>query len=138
MKVKVLVLPDGKMPEYKTALASGADAHVRTTLTIGAGQVRKVPLGISVEFAKSHELQVRPRSGHSLNGLVVILGTIDADYRGEVHATCHNVNAYDVTIKQGTCIAQLVLVPIERATFVAAESLSSTARGHGGYGSTGL
>lgn len=137
MKVKTVVLAGGRLPEYKTADASGADAYARGDTVIPAGGVRKVPLGICTEFAKTHELQVRPRSGHSMNGIVVIFGTVDADYREEIHAICHNVNDYDVTVTDCSRIAQLVLAPIERATFQSSLKLSPTSR-RGGFGSTGL
>lgn len=137
MKVKTVVLAGGRLPEYKTALASGADAYARGDTIIPAGGVRKVPLGVAVEFAKTHELQIRPRSGHSMNGIVVVLGTVDADYREEIHAICHNINDYDVTVTGDSRIAQLVLVPVDRATFESSLKLSPTSR-KGGFGSTGL
>ena len=105
-----------------------------------------IPTGIAVELADtgidydsgiSVELQVRPRSGHTRQGIVAQFGTIDASYRGEIHVNIFNHNAGEVEIQPLERIAQLVVCPIFKPKIVAAKTLTDTACGTGGFGSTG-
>jgi len=100
-----------------------------------------IPTGIALEIPEGYEGQVRPRSGLALKkGLTVLNapGTIDADYRGEVKVILVNLGEEEVVIERGERIAQLVITPVVRAELIPVEELSSTERGEGGFGSTGL
>lgn len=122
-----------------TADAVGWDLVAREDAYVGAGNlVAKVPCGVALEVPRGYEAQVRPRSGRSLEGIWVQLGTIDPDYRGEVSAIVANVGFQgDYPIRRGDRIAQLVIAPVPRVVFVAQDRLTPTARGEGGFGSTG-
>jgi dUTP pyrophosphatase len=118
-------------------LAACLDTH---ELTIAPGQRVLVGSGCAIELPVGYEAQVRPRSGLALKHGVTILntpGTIDADYRGEVKVLLVNLGTEPFTLKTGERIAQLVVAPVSRARLEEVESLSSTARGAGGYGHTG-
>ncbi len=143
--VRVLRLPHGAglpLPTYTTAQAAGADlcAAVAEPLTVAPGERVPVPTGLVLELPAGYEGQVRPRSGLALvSGLTVVNapGTIDADYRGEVKVLLVNLGVEPVTVTRGQRIAQLVVAPVTRALFTAAEELSESGRGAGGFGSTG-
>ena len=135
---------DLPLPAYKTELASGMDLHadIDGELTLQSLERFAVPTGLAMEIPPGFEGQVRPRSGLALNSGLTCLntpGTIDADYRGEVKVILVNVSAQPVTIKRGERIAQLVIARVERANVeeVREAGLSQTARGEGGFGSTG-
>lgn len=133
------------LPSYETSGAAGAD--VRASLGVGEkllikpGERVLVPTGLSMEIPHGYEVQVRPRSGMSFKtGLMVLNspGTIDSDYRGEVKIILGNLSQKDEVINHGDRVAQLVLAPVVQARYVESpEDLSSTARGTGGFGSTG-
>ncbi len=133
------------LPAYETTGAAGAD--VRASLGAGEkmlirpGERMLVPTGLVMEIPAGYEIQVRPRSGLSFKtGLMVVNspGTIDSDYRGEVKIILGNLGTQDEVINHGDRVAQLVLAPVVQAHFVEAiESLSTTDRGAGGFGSTG-
>ena len=130
------------MPCYATAGAAGADlvAALESPLTLQPGARAAVPTGIALALPADHEGQVRPRSGLAINHGVTVLnapGTIDADYRGEVKIILVNHGPEPFIVARGDRIAQLVVAPIARATF-RADALDETARGTGGFGSTGL
>ena len=123
-------------PHYASDLAAGADlrAAVPGPLTLAPGARALVPTGLTLEIPPGFEAQVRARSGLALaNGV----GTIDADYRGEVGVIVVNLGAEPVTIERGERIAQLVVAPVVRAAFEPEPELNGTARGEGGFGSTG-
>ena len=101
---------------------------------------RLIPTGLALELPEGYEAQVRPRSGLALkHGLTCLNtpGTIDADYRGEVQVLLVNLSAEPVIVRRGDRIAQLLVAPVTRAELVEVEALSDTARGSGGFGSTG-
>ncbi len=133
------------LPSYETSGAAGAD--VRASLGIGEkllikpGERVLVPTGLSMEIPHGYEVQVRPRSGLSFKtGLMVLNspGTVDSDYRGEVKIILGNLSQKDEVINHGDRVAQLVLAPVVQARYVeSTEDLSTTARGAGGFGSTG-
>lgn len=140
MPVIRVVIQNGKIPEYQSAHASGADAFAATDATIEPGAVALVPTGLYFEIPKGYEVQVRPRSGLALKHGVTVLnapGTIDSDYRGEVKIILVNHGKLAFHIKKGDRIAQLVAHKVERMTFEKAEKLDESQRGHGGFGSTG-
>ncbi|HQQ78616.1 MAG TPA: dUTP diphosphatase [Thermoanaerobaculia bacterium] len=129
-------------PRYASADAAGADlrAAIAEPLVLAPGARALVPTGITLEIPRGFEAQVRARSGLALKkGLALAngVGTIDADYRGEVGVIMVNLGAEPVTIARGERIAQLVVAPVARAVFMRAGALDGSARGAGGFGSTG-
>jgi len=143
--VKLKILPHGSglpLPAYATADAAGADlvAALEAPLTLAPGEHKDVPTGIAMALPPGWEAQVRPRSGLALRHGITVLnspGTIDADYRGEVRVILVNLGSAPVTIARGERIAQLVVAPVSRADWQVVTELPATARGAGGFGSTG-
>jgi dUTP pyrophosphatase len=138
-------LPHGAgltLPAYATALAAGLDlaAAVTAPLFLEAGGRAAIPTGIAIALPAGYEAQLRPRSGLALkHGLTVLNspGTIDADYRGEICVILANLGDKAVKIERGDRIAQLVVAPVTRIAWQEVEALPETARGSGGFGSTG-
>lgn len=128
------------LPEYKTDGAAGMDVVAAETLTLKPGRRHAVATGFALAIPPGYEVQVRPRSGLALDHGITCLntpGTIDSDYRGEVRIILANLGEDYVEIKRGMRIAQLVLAPVTRAVMEEADALDDTARGAGGFGSTG-
>jgi dUTP pyrophosphatase len=130
------------LPSYETAGAAGMDlrAAVPHDLTLAPGARLAVPTGLIMEIPQGFEGQVRPRSGLALKHGVTCLnapGTIDCDYRGEVKVILANLGTEPFTVTRGMRIAQLVIAPVARAEIVEAGELTESARGEGGFGSTG-
>ncbi len=130
-------------PRYATAGAAGADlcAAIEEDLALEPGGREAVPTGFILEIPQGYEGQVRPRSGLTLKaGLTVVNspGTIDSDYRGELKVLLVNLGATTAKISRGERIAQLVIAPVTRARFLETAELSSSERGDGGFGSTGV
>ena len=146
MKIALKILPHGQgldLPSYATIGSAGADlrAAVGTPLVIQPGERALVPTGIAMALPANHEGQVRPRSGLAVKfGLTVLNapGTIDADYRGEIMVPLINLGAEEFVVEHGLRIAQLVVAPFHQADFHVVDDLDDTARGDGGFGSTGL
>ncbi|MEC8105747.1 MAG: dUTP diphosphatase [Pseudomonadota bacterium] len=131
------------LPAYATTGAAGMDivAAVTEDLVLAPGDQSAVPTGLSMAVPAGHEVQVRPRSGLALRHGVTVAnapGTIDSDYRGEVKILLVNLGDADFTVSRGMRIAQIVLAPVTRADPKLVEELDDTARGSGGFGSTGL
>lgn len=129
-------------PEYKSEEAAGADlrASLKAPFVLGPGERFACPTGIRLEIPAGYEAQVRPRSGLALEKGITCLnspGTIDSDYRGEVKVILVNLGREPALISPGDRIAQLVVAPVCRASFLKVEALSETGRGRGGFGSTG-
>ena len=123
--------------------AAGADlcAAVREQLTLLPGARALVPTGFSIALPPGYEAQVRPRSGLAIRSGVTCLnapGTIDADYRGEVHVVLANFGNEPFVVRRGDRIAQIVVAPVARASFDLVDELPPTERGAGGFGSTGV
>jgi dUTP pyrophosphatase len=142
MEIRYTITTGATVPEYKTEGASGADicAFLPEPLILAPGERKLVPTGIFVEIPSGFEIQVRPRSGLALKHGVTVLnapGTIDSDYRGEIGIVLVNLGNEPFHVASGDRIAQLVVSPTVRAHFIASDSLTDTARGAGGYGSTG-
>ena len=143
--VKLKVLPHGSglpLPGYATADAAGVDlaAALEAPLTLAPGERKDVPTGIALALPAGWEGQLRPRSGLALKHGITILnspGTIDADYRGEIRVVLANLGSAPVTIARGERIAQLVIAPVSRAEWQVVTELPPSARGAGGFGSTG-
>ncbi len=130
------------LPHYASAGAAGADilAAVKDPVTIKPAGRALIPTGFAIGLPPGYELQIRPRSGLALkNGITLpnTPGTIDEDYRGEVQVIVLNAGDEPFTITRGMRIAQAVLAPVVRADWQEVDSLDDTARGAGGFGSTG-
>jgi dUTP pyrophosphatase len=144
--IAVTILPHGKglpLPAYATDGAAGMDAvaAIPEPLILAPGTRAAVPTGLAMAIPQGFEVQVRPRSGLAAkHGLTVANapGTIDADYRGEVKVLLINLGPDPVTIEPGMRIAQLVPAAVTRARLTVVDSLDDTARGAGGFGSTGV
>lgn len=141
-------LPHGAdlpLPRYATADAAGLDlvaaVPADAPLALAPGGFAPVPTGLSMALPRGFEGQVRPRSGLALKFGVTVLnapGTVDADYRGEVMVILINHGRAPFTVERGMRIAQLVVAPVAQITLEEAGDLDQTARGVGGFGSTGL
>ena len=133
-----------EMPSYETALAAGADLRAALeggqAMTLAPGARALVPTGFCMALPAGYEAQIRPRSGLAYKHGITCLntpGTIDADYRGEVKVLLINHGSEAFEINHGERIAQMIIAPIVQAKFTVVETLSETARGAGGFGSTG-
>jgi dUTP pyrophosphatase len=132
---------DLPLPEYATAHAAGLDLVAAADVEIAPWGRAVVPTGVALALPEGFEGQVRPRSGLAARHGVTVLnapGTIDADYRGEVQVLLVNLGAQPFSVSRGMRIAQLVIAPFVRAALVDTDALDATARGAGGFGSTGL
>ncbi|HUW41573.1 MAG TPA: dUTP diphosphatase [Rectinemataceae bacterium] len=141
-RVRYTALPGAQAPEYRSEGSAGADlrAYLAEPRSLRPGERAAIPTGLAIELPPGYEAQVRPRSGLALEHGVTCLnspGTIDSDYRGELRVILANLGSEPFTVRSGDRIAQLVVAPVSRAVFEAAESLGSTGRGSGGFGSTG-
>ena len=138
-------LPNGAglpLPTYATEEAAGLDllAAIDTPLAVAPGQRVLIPTGLALALPAGYEAQIRPRSGLALKHGITVLnapGTIDADYRGEIGVILINLGEIAVTITRGQAIAQMVIAPVTRIGLTEMKSLPQTARGVGGFGSTG-
>lgn len=141
--VMVKVLPHGEgldLPAYATDGAAGMDVVSAEDVTLAPGARHAVATGLSVAIPAGFEIQVRPRSGLALkHGISVpnAPGTVDSDYRGELKVILINLGAEPFSILRGDRVAQLVLAPVTRASWLKVDELEETARGEGGFGSTG-
>lgn len=139
-------LPHGAdlpLPAYETEGAAGLDlrAAIAEPVTLVPGMRTLVPTGLSMQLPAGFEGQVRPRSGLALRHGVTVLnapGTVDSDYRGEVSVVLINHGSENFTVTRGDRIAQLVIAPVSHVRLSEVETLDDTARGAGGYGSTGV
>ncbi|MGB3448693.1 MAG: dUTP diphosphatase [Xanthobacteraceae bacterium] len=145
--VEFLQLPHGHdlpPPAYQTAHAAGMDLLAAVPedapMMLAPGAYGMIPTGLVIALPPGFEAQVRPRSGLAAKFGVTVLnspGTIDADYRGEINVLLINHGREPFTIKRGERIAQMIIAPVTQATLVPVAELSATARGSGGFGSTG-
>lgn len=132
------------LPAYETAQAAGMDLRAAVPddepLVLRPGSRFPVPTGLAFALPAGFEGQVRPRSGLAAKHGITCLnspGTVDADYRGEVKVILINLGEEDFVIRRGERIAQLVIAPVVQSVWAEVESLDETARGAGGFGSTG-
>ena len=141
--VKILRLPNGEglpLPAYESEHAAGMDLRAAEDAILPPGGRALVATGFAIALPHGFEAQVRPRSGLAAKHGVTVLnapGTIDADYRGEVKVILINHGADAFAIKRGDRIAQMIVAPVTRVTLAETANLSDTARGSGGFGSTG-
>ena len=139
MQVKIKLTNGAKMPKYATDGSAGMDLSCLEGFSISPHGRFLVKTGISIELPIGYEAQIRPRSGKGLKeGLSVILGTIDSDYRGDIGIIVHNIHNHSIRIEAGERIAQMVITKYEQAQLIEVETLSETLRGSGGFGSTGM
>lgn len=134
---------DLPLPRYETSQSAGMDlqAAVQNTVVIQPGERGLVPTGLKIALPDGFEAQIRPRSGLALKKGITLPnspGTIDADYRGELGIILLNTGNEPFVIERGDRIAQMIIAPVIQATWMEAESLEETARGEGGFGSTGV
>jgi dUTP pyrophosphatase len=139
--IRVKRLPHGEdlpLPAYGSGHAVGLDVVAAESLTLAPGARHAVATGIALAIPHGYEVQVRSRSGTAVrNGITCLTGTIDSDYRGELKVVLVNLGAEPFEIVRGERIAQLVPAPVLRAAFAEVDELDETARGAGGFGSTG-
>ena len=145
--IRFLRLPHGEglaTPAYETEGSAGMDVRAAVAedapVTLAPGGRALIPTGLKLAIPQGYEVQVRPRSGLALKHGVTCLntpGTIDSDYRGEVGVILANLGLEPFTVRRGERVAQLVVAPVTQAVLEEAGSLDDTARGEGGFGSTG-
>lgn len=144
--ISVSTLPhfgDLPLPTYESPGAAGMDiaAAITADIVIAPGARHAVPSGLAIAVPAGHEVQIRPRSGLALRHGVTVAnapGTIDSDYRGEIKVILINLGEAPVTISRGMRIAQMVVAPVIQASLALVDTLDSTKRGDGGFGSTGI
>jgi dUTP pyrophosphatase len=135
------------LPAYATPGAAGADLRANlppeqrsTGFTLAVGQRALVPTGLRIEIPPGYEVQIRPRSGLALTHGITLPntpGTIDSDYRGPLGVALINLSDRAYVVAHGDRVAQMIVAPVVQASFEVATVLSDTARGTGGFGSTG-
>lgn len=129
-----------ELPRYATDGAAGMDVLAAEDVMLRVGDRHAVATGLAFAIPPGFEIQVRPRSGLALkHGITVpnTPGTIDSDYRGELKVILINHGAEPFAIRRGDRVAQLVLAPVTRASWLEVDELDRTVRGEGGFGSTG-
>lgn len=144
--ISVSTLPhfgDLLLPTYESPGAAGMDiaAAITADIVIAPGARHAVPSGLAIAVPAGHEAQIRPRSGLALRHGVTVAnapGTIDSDYRGEIKVILINLGEASFTVSRGMRIAQMVVAPVIQASLALVDTLDSTERGDGGFGSTGI
>jgi dUTP pyrophosphatase len=142
LKVKVVNKSKHPLPQYATEGAAGMDlrANIDEPIVLKPLERKFIPTGLYISLPIGYEAQVRPRSGLALKhgiGLANMIGTVDADYRGQVGVILINLYNEDFVVEDGERIAQMVIAKHERAEWLPVEELDETERGAGGYGHTG-
>lgn len=143
ISIQIVRLAHGQdlpLPAYETAGAAGMDLRAAEAGVLKPGERCLMPTGLSIALPDGYEAQVRPRSGLAVKHGVTVLnapGTIDCDYRGEVKVPLINHGDKPFEIARGDRIAQMVIAPVTRASWTEVETLDRTARGGGGFGSSG-
>jgi len=142
MTIKIINKSTHQLPEYETGASAGMDLRANISEAVILKPLARaiIKTGLFIELPVGFEAQVRPRSGLAAkHGLTVLNspGTVDADYRGEIGVILVNLSNTDFKIENGERIAQLVIAKHERADWLEVEQLTETARGQGGFGSTG-
>ncbi|MGB0896418.1 MAG: dUTP diphosphatase [Flavobacteriaceae bacterium] len=143
MTINIINKSAHALPHYETLASAGMDlrANIDAPITLKPLERTIVKTGLFIELPIGYEAQVRPRSGLAAKKGITVLnapGTIDADYRGEIGVILVNLSQDDFTIENGERVAQLIIAKHERAEWVEVQELSETARGEGGFGSTGV
>ncbi len=143
MKIRIINKSAHELPHYETGSSAGMDLRANLTEPVTLAPLERtiIKTGLFMELPEGYEAQVRPRSGLAAKRGITVLnapGTIDADYRGEVGVILVNLSNESFKIENGERIAQLVIAKHERAQWEPVTELSETARGDGGFGSTGV
>lgn len=143
IKVNVVSISSNELPKYETEQSAGLDlrANINEEVVIYPMERKLIPTGIKIALPVGLEAQVRPRSGLAFKHGITVLnspGTIDADYRGEIHALLINLSNEPFFICPGDRIAQMVIAKHERIEFNIVDHLDETERGEGGHGHTGV
>ncbi len=143
MTIQIINKSKHNLPHYETNASAGMDlrANISESITLQPLERTIVKTGLFIELPIGYEAQVRPRSGLAAKKGITVLnapGTIDADYRGEIGVILVNLSKEDFVVEDGERIAQLVIAKHARAEWITVEELSSTERGTGGFGSTGV
>lgn len=143
MIVRVINKSQHDLPNYESSGSAGMDlrANLESPVVLNPLERAIIKTGLFIELPIGYEAQVRPRSGLAAKRGITVLnspGTVDADYRGEIGVILVNLSNEPFTIENGERIAQLVIAKHERAEWLAAEELTETGRGEGGFGSTGV
>lgn len=142
LRIDISLSQGAQAPHYGSEEAAGADlrAYLSESMILQPGESKLIPTGVKVALPKGYEMQIRPRSGLAFKSGITVLntpGTIDSDYRGEVGVILinHGKEAFEVT--PGMRIAQAVVAPVVKVSFVSTDDLATTVRGEGGFGHTG-
>ena len=143
--IKILIKRLSKevsLPKYETSGSSGMDlsANIDAKINIEPGKTAIIPTGLALSIPKGFEIQIRPRSGLAAKQKISVLntpGTIDSDYRGEIKVILINLSQKSFKVEKGLRIAQMVVCPVVQAQLKEVNDLNETARGEGGFGSTG-
>lgn len=143
MTIKIINKSVHKLPHYETIASAGMDLRANLTESVTLESLGRtiIKTGLFIELPYGFEAQVRPRSGLAAKKGITVLnapGTVDADYRGEIGVILVNLSNEAFTIENGERVAQLVIAKHEHAEWLEVEELSSTDRGAGGFGSTGV
>ena len=143
MQINIINKSDNPSPAYQTKGSAGMDIRAnlpkaQTSVYVLPNSTIRIPTGIHIELPEGYEAQIRPRSGLTSKGIDAKFGTIDSDYRGEISIILHNTTDTPYKIIHGDRIAQLVIAKYEKAELIEVKSLSSTERGEGGFGHTGV
>jgi len=141
MKIRIQKLhPDAILPGYAHGPDEDAAMDLRAVerMVLSPGAAQAVPTGIAIELPRGHEAQIRPRSGLALKHAVTVnFGTIDPGYRGEIRVVMFNLSGQDYVVEKGDRIAQLIVAPYDAVEWEQGANLSDSARGAGGFGSSG-
>lgn len=142
MQIKIINKSAHELPKYETLASAGMDLKANLTDPVLLKSLERaiIKTGLFIELPVGFEAQVRPRSGLAIKKGITVLnspGTIDADYRGEIGVILVNLSSEDFVIENGERIAQMIIAKHERAEWLQVSELSETARGAGGFGSTG-
>ena len=142
MEIKVLNRSAFPLPQYATEHSAGMDLRANTQESIIIKPLERVlvPTGLHIQLPEGYEAQIRPRSGLAIKhgiGIVNAPGTIDADYRGEIKIILVNLSNEEFVLNPGERVAQMIIAKYEKATLIDAPTLDESARGEGGFGSTG-
>ncbi len=143
MQIKIINQSNNPLPAYETGGSAGMDIRAFVSEEVVLKPLARilVPTGLFIELPEGYEAQLRPRSGLAFKYGISIPNspaTIDSDYRGEIKVALVNLSNENFTVKSGDRIAQMVIAKHERASWQQVQTLNDTARGHGGFGSTGI
>lgn len=138
MEVKIKLSKDAHIPTYGTSGAAGLDLYASADVTIQPNERMLIPTGVAMEIPEGHFCYVMGRSGNTIKkGMIVALGLVDEDYRGEIGVMAFNQSNEAVSFAKGDRVAQMVILPYPKVEFNEVEELSKTERGTCGYSSTG-